>query len=225
MTFRSLLLAALVVPSLAGAQQHDTSSDRAGTGTIELWAGYSDHSTAWGVLGHLTKIHLGLAAGRATHRVATFNSVAWEYTFDVVPIALISPPLRGIIETPYHPACQSYLPCSPITLGKRFPQGSGYGYGFSPLGLTAIWRRSSIIQPRIGGTAGMLLFDRAVPTVLSTQFNFTTTAEAGVQFMARSGVGAVLAYRFHHISNAGTGVDNSAVASHIISLGVRMGSR
>jgi hypothetical protein len=224
MTYRSLLLAALVLPALARAQS-ENSIDRAGTGTVELWAGYSDHSTDWGVLGHLPKIHLGLAAGRATHRVATFKSMAWEYTFDVVPIALISPPLRGVIETPWHPACQSYLPCSPVTLGKRFPQGSGLGYGFSPLGLTGIWRRSSMIQPRIGGTAGMLLFDRAVPTVLSTQFNFTTTAEAGVQFMARSGDGLIFVYRFHHISNAGTGIDNSAVASHVLSIGIRMGSR
>ena len=39
------------------------------------------------------------------------------------------------------------------------------------------------------------------------------------------GDGILVMYRFHHLSNAGTGYDNSALASHMISLGARIHSR
>jgi hypothetical protein len=65
------------------------------------------------------------------------------------------------------------------------------------------------------------MFDRAVPTIISTRFNFTASVEAGLQLLTRSGNGLLVVYRFHHLSNAGTGYDNSALASHVLSLGAR----
>jgi len=57
------------------------------------------------------------------------------------------------------------------------------------------------------------------------EINFTATLEAGAQWLNRQGNGALLVYRFHHLSNAGTGYDNSALASHVISVGVRWKTR
>ena len=46
-------------------------------------------------------------------------------------------------------------------------------------------------------------------------------AEAGVRVQLPRGPGLVVAYRFHHLSNGGTAPDNYAVASHVLSAGVR----
>jgi hypothetical protein len=125
-----------------------------------------------------------------------------------VPFAISSPPVGYEGE---HPA--------------GFPRGSAYGAGFSPLGISAVYRRDRMIQPRLGAIGGMLLFDRRVPTVVSTRFNFTAMLEAGAQILNRNGDGVSLMYRFHHFSNAGIGYDNSALASHMISLGARFRTR
>ena len=42
-----------------------------------------------------------------------------------------------------------------------------------------------------------------------------------MRFEPAAGPGAALTYRFHHISNGGTAPDNYAVASNVLSLGVR----
>jgi hypothetical protein len=223
------LLAA--APFAAGAQSQapDTVNDRAGMRAQEFWAGYSKSSSKWGVLGNRPGLSFAIAAARMTHRIKTTPGYALEWTMDIVPLALSSPPLgyvyynQGYIDLKT-PGAQVNN-CLVQVFGCRFPNGSAYGAGVSPLGVTAIYHRDRMFQTRLGATGGILMFDRAVPTVVSTRFNFTATLEAGAQWLNRRGNGVLLVYRFHHISNAGTGYDNSALASHVISLGARWNTR
>jgi hypothetical protein len=213
----TVFLCCFLAPMMAQAQSSpsDTSADRAGDVGTEIWAGFSNRSSKWGVLGNRPGMSFGLAAARFSRRIKTKPEYALDYTVDVIPVALASPPLG------YEMSGKPTFPQDSCRISCRFPSGSALGAGISPIGFTAIYRRGSRVQPRVGATGGALFFDRAVPTVISTRFNFTATLEAGTQFLNRSGDGLTLVYRFHHLSNAGTGYDNSALASHVISLGAR----
>ena len=187
---------------------------------MEYWAGFSNRSPKWGVLGNRPGMSFGIAAARTAWRLKTTPHYAIDYTVDFIPVALSSPPLDFDLQ-----AAVIEFGGRGCLVSCRFPSGSAYGAGISPFGFTATYRRNRMIQPRIGFAGGALLFDRAVPTVISTRFNFTAAIEAGAQILNRNGDGLLLVYRFHHLSNAGTGYDNSALASHVISLGARFRSR
>lgn len=185
-----------------------------------MWAGYASRSPSLGVLGRIRGMSLALAGARFSHRLSTGPRVAVDYTVDVIPMAMVSPayvfdPAVGeSLEVTRAARCN-------FSAGCRFPVGSPRGAGVSPVGLTALFRREHALQFRVGGTGGILLFDRKIPTEYSTRFNFTGAIEAGAQLVDRHGRGVLLVYRFHHISNAGTGFDNSALASHVLSIGGR----
>jgi hypothetical protein len=221
----SLLLACAVFPIAANAQSPhpDTArADRSGSRATEFWAGFSNRSSKWGVLGNRPGMSFGLAAARSTHRVKTTARYALDYTIDFIPVALSSPPLGYDLEMPSARFRSNSAEC---LMSCRFPAGSAYGAGVSPVGLTAVYRRDRMVQPRLGFAGGMLFFDRAVPTIISARFNFTAAIEAGAQILSRKGDGVLIVYRFHHLSNAGTGYDNSALASHVISIGARFRAR
>jgi hypothetical protein len=217
-----LLLAASAVAG--GQSAPDSSTDRAGRDAIELWAGYASRSPRLGVLGKVRGMSLMLGAARFTHRVAEGSRIALDYTVDVIPVALLSP---SYVFTLTHGETLDVPTAAHCSLARacRFPPDSPRGAGLSPVGLTMLFRRDHALQFRLGGTGGFLLFDRRVPTELSTHFNFTGTIEAGAQLLDRRGRGVVAVYRFHHISNAGTGFDNSALASNLFSIGGRWTSR
>jgi hypothetical protein len=218
--FAVLACAALAPTARAQLASIDTSADRSGSQATEIWAGFSNRSPKWGVLGNRPGMSFGIAAARVSRRIKTTPGYALDWTVDFIPMAVSSPPLG--FETDPWMSSYSDPECK---MSCRFPAGSAFGAGASPLGLTATYRREHLFQPRIGATGGVLMFDRAVPTVISTRFNFTATIEAGVQLLSQSGDGVIVVYRFHHLSNAGIGYDNSALASHVISVGGRWRNR
>jgi hypothetical protein len=218
-----LALAALPLVARAQSDRPDSSGgDRSGFRATEYWAGFSNRSPKWGVLGNRPGMSFGIAAVRGTRRLKTTPGYALDYTIDFIPVALSSPPLGQDLE---NSAISFYAGSKECLMSCRFPTGSAYGAGVSPLGVTAVYRRERMIQPRLGFAGGILFFDRAVPTIISTRFNFTAAIEAGAQILSRNGDGLLFVYRFHHLSNAGTGYDNSALASHVISIGARFRDR
>jgi hypothetical protein len=216
-----VVLAVIAAPLVAHAQlaPQDTSvEDRAGARTTEIWAGFSNRSPKLGVLGNRPGMSFALGAARISHRIKTRPGYALDYTLDFIPLALASPPFDFPEAHVPNPSPEE---CGFRNVGCRFPEGSAHGAGISPLGITAVYRRDRALQFRLGATGGALWFDRKVPTVISSRFNFTATLEAGAQLVNRNGAGVLLVYRFHHLSNAGTAYDNSALASNVISLGAR----
>ena len=216
------VIAVAMLPLTARAQSPADSllADRSGAASTEIWAGYSPRSPKWGVLGNRPGMSFGIAAVRLSHRIRATPHYALDYTVDFVPLAVSSPPLGDDFADMAQYRRDSS--CLVSVFGCRFPSGSAFGWGVSPLGITAVYRRDRVLQPRFGITGGALMFDRATPTIMSTRFNFTASVEAGAQMLNRKGNGILLVYRFHHLSNAGTGYDNSALASHVISLGARL---
>ena len=194
------------------------SAIRLGGWSMEAWAGYSTRSTDLGFLGNMPDQRLALAALRVGRRIAAHPNTVLEYTAELIPLALLSPPAR--VLPPGTPGCPVDGQCG-ILGGSSLGAGSAKGAGVSPLGLTVIFRPAHALQFRAGATGGVLWFDEAVPMSTATHFNFTAALEAGAQLVDRNGRGVTLVYRFHHLSNGGTGDDNPGIGSHVFSLGAR----
>ena len=215
---------AAYTPAAARAQSPDSASARPDPGRhgLEVWAGFARHSPRLGVLGNAPGRNLALAAVRWTRRVRERPGFALDYTADLIPAAFLSPPDTGATAAGAgYPDCGPQQACALAAPGGPFRAGSAYGAGASPLGLTATFRPRRRFQPTLGVTGGFLWFDRREPTAAAARFNLTAAAEAGVRLVTSSGSGVTLTYRFHHLSNAGTARDNPAVASHLLSAGVR----
>lgn len=194
---------------------------------LEVWGGLADGSSEWGVLGGTPGMNLGILALRITRPLGSSpertSLPAWEWTIDVIPVALMSPPLvslggAGDVECPEDEICVE--PADPGAADRLFPPGTAFGVGFAPLGVTRRLRRSSSMSPFAGITGGILFFDRRVPTTRSSEFNFTASLEVGVRFGRPDHTGATLSYRFHHLSNAGFASENPGLASHLVSVGI-----
>lgn len=147
---------------------------------------------------------------------------ALEWTIDVIPFARLSPPLESLRGTgvPCPTAALCVLPPDPADGNGLFPPGAPLGVGVAPLGLVRRFHRRGPVSPWVGVTGGALLFGERVPTTKAARFNFTASAELGLRFGPPTEPGITLAYRFHHISNAGTAGENPGVASHLVTVGL-----
>jgi hypothetical protein len=189
---------------------------------VEIWTGRATHSSRWGFLGDTPNVNLALLAVRWTTPIRASSRSVLEYTVDVVPVAVLSPPLStgpGAESASGH--CEGDE-CALYPLARTFPPGSAFGVGVSPLGLTWVFLPARRIRPVLATTGGLIWFDRRVPTTGAARINFAGTAEAGFRAALNERADLTAAYRFHHISNAGLARENSALASHVFSLGVRV---
>lgn len=209
-----LASAIVLLASSASAQIVDESAARRlGSSSAEIWGGYSPGSTSAGVLGQHGDITLGLVGMRWNRRIRASDSGFVYYTFDVIPLARVTPLVV------YQGAAPDV--CDPPKFDCVRSSAAASGIGFSPLGLTVITRAEHAVQGRLGLTGGALIFDRPTPSDLAGRFNFTAVMEAGVQVVNQKGAGVLFVYRLHHLSNASLSEDNLAMLSHVFSIGGR----
>ncbi len=225
-------VAALLAPTAhAAAQESDGASGSSPVGasrhrgSLELWGGLGDRSPQWGVLGDAPDMAFAMLALRYARPLGAPDEPGalprFEWTVDLVPVARMSPPLVSLRGSGL--PCRNAVLCveQPSGVGSdRFPPGSSWGFGFTPVGITRRFRTSERLSPFVGVNGGVLYFDRRVPTTKASRFNFTASAEVGVRLGPPGEPGLTLSYRFHHISNAGTAGENPGLASHLIALGV-----
>ncbi len=218
------LLLGIAMPDTLAAQEQRR--ERATIGAFEVWGGLARNSPQWGLLGETPDMRLGLVALRWTRPLGDAPHAgqlpALELTFDIVPLARISPSLVSLRGTGQPCLTAALCVLRPVQTGGSalFPPGSPFGFGITPIGFTRRFARASQVSPFIGANGGVLWFDRAAPTTKAARFNFTASAEVGLRFGPVDEAGLTLSYRFHHISNAGTAGENPGLASHLISIGI-----
>ncbi len=200
-------------------------TSRAQRGGLEAWGGLANRSPQWGILGETPGMNFGVIALRYSQAFGAAPVAgqlpAWEWTFDVIPLALMSPPLISLRGTGV--PCESAVLCvevPSIASTERFPPGSAFGFGVAPLGVVRRFARDRRASPFVAVNGGALVFDRRVPTTKASRFNFTASAELGLRIGPPDESALTVSYRFHHISNAGTAGENPGLASHLITLGL-----
>ena len=127
-----------------------------------------------------------LAAFRYGRTLAANDSLALQYTFDAIPLAVAS----GVIT-------------SRTTVGAvtTFQRGTAYGAGISPLGLQLDFANGSKVHPFVHINAGFLGFTKQVPIEDSGKFAFTLEGGGGVRIFTSARRAVTLGLRLHHISN------------------------
>ena len=213
-----LLLACLVFTTLAAAQESpiDLRQDDGERHAFGVWGGLSFASPGW--WGAVRKREVFIIGLRYRRTVSSSENVTVAYTMDVIPAAAVTnTPVRtrqfcclGLPE-----AIRRELEIQT----ERIEPSTAYGLGIAPLGLQFELFRQNPVYLTLGGGGGLLFFDRDVPRLDTRKTNFTVTLNAGLRIDLLEDWEVTLGYKFHHLSNAGTGTFNPGLDSNMFYLG------
>jgi hypothetical protein len=213
---RAWLLIAVLLVAPPGAVAQDASN-------FEFWGGLAGASPALGLLGDTPGMNFGVFAMRWSRPIGRTDERTgvprYELSFDLIPVARISPPLESV-DCPGPTTC-----VAPPEPGARhdgfFPESSPFGLGVNALGLTRRFAPRRGFSPSLGATLGALLFEERVPTTHASALNFLIGFESGVRLGDPDDSTVLLTYRALHLSNGGMQRENPGVFWHTFSVGVR----
>ena len=194
----TLLFLALPVVALA-QQPGDSSSSSSSSGIQTPTEGIQKRWNEFGVWGGIsfnapTLIgktpdarfgNIGLRYGRV---LAASKTVAFEWTIDAIPVAILSNNRFNVV---------------PSGTGFIFTQTrkSVYAWGLAPIGLKFNFRRNRRVQPFAQTTGGFLYFNEQAPVAGAARFNFTFDFSGGIQIVNPTRRAFTIGYKYQHISN------------------------
>src|SRR5215203_6915405 len=146
-----------------------------------------------------------IAALRYGRTLAANDSVALQYTFDAVPVALATGTIVSRTTNP--------------TGVTTFHRKTAYGAGITPLGLQLDFANGSKIHPFIHVNGGLLYFNKPVPIEDSGQFAYVGEAGGGVRIFTSERRAVNIGVRFHHISNGDRSGSNRGLNQFVIYAG------
>jgi hypothetical protein len=190
----SLIFAFLIFVPRTVAQQTNAMAGQQPSRDIEnrrnefgVWGGLSfDATTLIGKTPDARFGNIGLRYGRV---LAANQSLAFSWTIDVVPVAVLSVNRFTIVPTG----------SGSFAVQRR--RERTYGAGLSPIGLKLNFRRAQMLQPFASGSGGFLFFSNDVPVPGAARFNFTYDFGGGVQIVRNAGRAITVGYKYQHISN------------------------
>lgn len=189
----------------------------AGSRFVGAWLGGSPDSPTRGGIGGTTPDREFVLAGlRAEWVLDVAGPVALAATADLVPLAVVT-------RTPtYRP--RTVVPPDPRFPTFTYPEQTGarpvYGAGASPFGLALYAPRGGRVRAFAGAAAGGLWFTRNTPVPDARRFNFTAEFGGGIELARASGGALVLAYKRHHLSNAGSAPANPGLDANVVYVGI-----
>lgn len=167
--------------------------------------------------------------------------VNWQYDGEILPIALDSDPVQvttetvnftnppitvtSIMDTPTLTACHpssgsgTFGPTGPTysyvnTCSRRWVMGEG----ISPIGFQWNFLPRHKLQPIIEGHGGYMYSTQAIPVQGAGSFNFTFDLGAGFELYRTRTRSIRAEYRYHHISNNYTAIENPGIDSGVFQL-------
>lgn len=207
-------LSAQSVPGSIPAPQMAGSADAARAQARELvqgasewgfWGGGSIHSAT--LVGVMQNSKVGLLALSYGRVLRAWDSVAFTWTVDALPVVVLSYP-----QSP------------PISAGSGGPayqktRQDVYGAGLSPIGLRFDFRPRRRLQPFVDNTYGFVYFGQPVPDSRGAQFNFRIDFGGGLRVRVGSNQVMTFGYKFNHISNGYRGQINPGFDAHVLYFG------
>lgn len=199
------------------------------------FSGDSSHIVV-GLAEHRKLLNIGFEYDRRLHAGGLVN---WQYSLEVMPIALESDPMTRVVVKQIEPTSATYtysmapeVTCGPVTIPYvEVASGSTYfgtetascggrrwtmGEAISPLGFEWNFLPRRRLQPLITAHGGTMFSRRTIPVLNAGSMNFTFSGGAGVEYFLSPRRSVRVEYRVHHISNADTanlnpGIDNGVV--------------
>jgi hypothetical protein len=214
---RAALLLLAFVPSLSISSQtvdsstSSNSSPQSTSGGIQkrwnefgIWGGISFHSPT--LIGKTPDARFGNVGLRYGRVLAASKTVAFEWTIDAVPVAILSNNRFTAV-----PSGSGFT----ITQSRK----SVYGWGVAPIGLKFNFRRNCRVQPFGQATGGFLYFNEDVPVAGAARFNFTYDFSGGIQIVNSNRRAFTIGYKYEHISNGYRATFNPGVDVQMIFVG------
>jgi Lipid A 3-O-deacylase (PagL) len=145
-----------------------------------------------------------LAAFRYGRTLAANDSLAFQWTVDVVPVAVATGTIvsRNFIGGP-----------------QPFRRETAYGAGITPIGLQLDFANGSKVHPFVHVNGGFLYFNKSMPIEDSGQFQFVGEAGGGVRIFTTEKRAVSIGVRFHHISNGDRHGANRGLNNFVIYAG------
>lgn len=214
---KAILLLFAFLPSVAVSAQtpdNSTPSNSSPQSTSEgiqkgwnefgVWGGISFHSpTLIGKTPDARFGNIGLRYGRV---LAASKTVAFEWTIDAVPLAVLANDRFTVV-----PSGSGFV----VTQTRE----SVYGWGIAPIGLKFNFRRNRRVQPFGQATGGFLYFNEDVPVAGAARFNFTYDFSGGIQIVNSNRRAFTFGYKYEHISNGYRATINPGVDVQMIFVG------
>lgn len=150
---------------------------------------------------------------RAEWVLETVGPFALATTMEAVPLAVVSRrsgPLRDCWTS--QPSGRSQ--CQVAEDARTF------GAGAHPLGVKLYLANAPRARPYVGGSVGMLFFDREMPIAGSNRMNFALEYGGGVEINTSRGSAIALGWRFQHMSNGYTSPVNPGLDVNLLYLGL-----
>ena len=146
-----------------------------------------------------------IAALRYGRTLAANDTLALQYTFDAVPVAIAT----GAIDA-------RTISVSGV---DSFQRETAYGAGLTPLGLQLDFANGAKVHPFIHVNGGFLYFNKAVPIEDAGQFAYVGEAGGGVRIFTSERRAVNIGVRFHHISNGDRTGSNRGLNQFVIYAG------
>lgn len=236
--FPIVILVLLLSSSMAAAQTHQESPLNARRNTFGVLFAFSNDSSHM-LLGEAENrklLDIGVSYNR---RLWANRIVDWEYSGELLPIALESDPLQvttttftytnppltftSTLGTPTIASCQGFSGSGSIpnggptfsyvaTCARRWTVGEA----FSPVGFQWNFLTYRRLEPFFVGHGGTMYSSETIPVAYSGNFNFTFDLGAGVEFFRTRAQSVRAEYRYHHISNDWTAASNPGIDSGLL---------
>lgn len=179
-----------------------------GDNEFGFWGGFSPKATT--IFGGLRDDEAEdrkffIAALRYGRTLAANNSLALQYTLDVVPVAVATGTIVTRITGP--------------TGVQTFERETAFGAGFTPLGLQLDFANGSKVHPYAHVNGGFLYFNKSVPIEDAGQFAWVGEAGGGLRIFTSERRAVNLGVRFHHISNGDRQGSNRGLNQFVIYAG------
>lgn len=208
----SRIFAALIIASPVLAQDARLPALARGDRLFEANAGFSWYSPRGGSWGMITNRRVYLTGLRTEWVLGADRQFAWTYVFEWVPLAIVERTVRG--ETLH---CRPTDGICEVDRSARVAVGTGA----APLGFKLYMNNAGSARFFGSLSGGMIAFSRDVPVHTSRKLNFMFDYGGGVDLVRRDGRAVTIGYRFHHISNAGSGRVNPGLDANVIYVGLR----
>lgn len=200
---------AVTVPALAQSIERPTHD--APVWEVGPYLGLAAHSpiTSLGRTPDRNHLFLGI------HATATFLSwhrLSLAYAPDAVPLLLVT-------NTPTYTKTTETRDGRTVQIKQVTGRGVAPGFALSPLGMETQIALTTNLRAFTEVAAGGVWFGRDVPEPNSRAVNYTFEVGGGMQqrigprWLLRAG------YKFHHLSNAGSGEINPGLNAHVITVG------
>jgi hypothetical protein len=232
--FLLILMAPAIFSANLKAQTRAESPYYSRTNTYAAFFAYSPDSSHM-LLGYAQNrklLDIGVSYNR---RLFLDHAINWQYSAEVLPVALESDPIASIVANQALPVPATFtsvygpvVSCAPLTQPYSITTASGITYSgtetvscsgrrwtigeaMSPVGFQWNFLPGRKTQPFFVGHGGYMYSTQPIPIPDAGSFNFTCDLGAGLEFY-RSKTRSIRAeLRYHHISNHGTALENPGI--------------